>query len=557
MIAIAFIGGLAQFLLGMHILASGLQKFAGSKMKKLLGILTKNRFTSVLAGIIVTAIIQSSSATTVMVIGFVNAGIMNLVQACGVIMGANIGTTVTSFIVSSSEWAAFLNPTKSASIILGFGVFLLLFAKSTRKQKIGEILAGFGLLFMGIAAMSKGVEPLRELPLFREMFVTFGSNPFLGILAGALITAIIQSSSASVGILQSLAAVGLIPFNSAVYIIMGQNIGTCITALLSSIGASKSAKCAAYIHLLFNVFGTLIFTAISLLFFAVVGPSFGNRFITQTEISFVHAMFNILSTLILFPLPNLLITWAKKIAGIKDDASLVQEAIVHLDDRMLETPAFAIESVKKEAIRMGFIVKEALESAWLALTSKSHETIDHVYEQENIIDEMESALTEFLIKISKCEISNTESETVSALVHSITDFERIGDHSENLAEIAQSFLDEDFEMSPDALNELNEMYLHTIKAYNLALNAFESDSLPIARQVAAEEEKVDELEIALRSSHIRRLTSDKCSPQAGVIFLDTIINLERISDHSRNIAESILELALQHKETNPSPDLTK
>ena len=344
-IIIPFAGGLGMFIYGMQIMAQGLENAAGSRMKSLLEALTRNKLMGVLLGAVITAVIQSSSATTVMVVGFVNAGIMNLSQAMGVIMGANIGTTVTGWLVSSVEWAKFLSPANLAPVAVILGVVLMLAGKRRSTKDISSIVIGFGILFIGISTMSSAVSPLEESEGFRNIFTALGHNPFMGIIAGALVTAVIQSSSASVGILQSLAAAGLVPFNAAVYIIMGQNIGTCVTAIISSVGAKKAAKTAAIMHLLFNIIGTIIFSIVAIVFFQVINPEMGMGLITQTEISSVHTIFNIGTTLLLFPVSDWIIRLAKKLQ--KEDEPAADESRVLLDERMLETPAIALQTVRR------------------------------------------------------------------------------------------------------------------------------------------------------------------------------------------------------------------
>ncbi|MEG0109063.1 MAG: Na/Pi cotransporter family protein, partial [Lachnospiraceae bacterium] len=341
-IIIPFVGGLGMFIYGMQIMAAGLENAAGNRMKTLLEVLTKNKFFGVLLGAFITAVIQSSSATTVMVVGFVNAGIMNLTQAMGVIMGANVGTTVTGWLVSSVEWAKFLSPATLAPIAIMVGVVIMLIGKRRSTKDIASIIIGFGLLFVGITTMSAAVAPLKESASFCHAFVTLGKSPLLGILAGAGVTAIIQSSSASVGILQSLAAAGLVPMSAAIYIIMGQNIGTCVTAMLSSMGAKKNAKTAALMHLLFNIIGTVIFSIIAIVVFKLINPSLGTGNITQTEISIVHTIFNIGTTILLFPVSDLIIKLAKKIGHAEEDVK--DDSQVLLDARMLQTPSIALQS---------------------------------------------------------------------------------------------------------------------------------------------------------------------------------------------------------------------
>ena len=403
-ILIPFVGGLGMFIYGMQIMAQGLENAAGSKMKSILEVLTKNKLMGVFLGAAITAVIQSSSATTVMVVGFVNAGIMNLTQAMGVIMGANIGTTVTGWLVSSVEWAEFLSPAKIAPIAVMIGVIIMLTGKRRSSKEIASIIVGFGLLFIGISSMSSAVEPLQESEGFVNLFVTLGRNPVLGILAGTFVTAVIQSSSASVGILQSLAAAGLVPFNTAIYIIMGQNIGTCVTAILSSLGAKKNAKTAALMHLLFNVMGTVLFSVVAIVYFQVLNPMAGTGTITQTQISTVHTFFNIATTVLLFPVSNWIIKLAKKIGGVKEDEA--DRSKVLLDERMLETPSIALQSVINETIRMGEIVRESLNVARNVLHTKSEEDIKLLKEDEDIVDRLCAGITDYTIKLSALQIAN-------------------------------------------------------------------------------------------------------------------------------------------------------
>lgn len=411
-IIIPFVGGLGMFIYGMQIMAQGLENAAGSRMKSLLEALTKNKLFGVMLGAFITAVIQSSSATTVMVVGFVNAGIMNLSQAMGVIMGANIGTTVTGWLVSSVEWAKFLSPANLAPIAIIIGVIIMLTGKRRSSKDISSIIVGFGILFVGITTMSSAVAPLQESEAFCSIFVKLGHNPFLGILAGALVTAIIQSSSASVGILQSLAAAGLVPFNAAVYIIMGQNIGTCVTAIMSSIGAKKTAKTAAIMHLLFNVIGTIIFSVAAIFFFKVLNLGMGAGMITQTEISTVHTIFNIGTTLLLFPVSDWIIKLARKLQ--KEEDGVVDESRVLLDERMLETPSIAIQSVVSEVCRMGYIVKGTMDKTRRVLFTQDEETMNEIREEESIADRLCKGITDYLIRISSLAINEKSISTWQA-----------------------------------------------------------------------------------------------------------------------------------------------
>lgn len=538
-IIIPFAGGLGMFIYGMQIMAQGLENAAGNKMKSLLEVLTKNKFFGVLLGALITAVIQSSSATTVMVVGFVNAGIMNLGQAMGVIMGANIGTTVTGWLVSSVEWAKALSPTTLAPIAIIIGVIIMLTGKRHSSKEVASIIIGFGILFVGISTMSSAVSPLKESPAFREVFITLGRNPILGILAGTAVTAIIQSSSASVGILQSLAAAGLVPMSAAIYIIMGQNIGTCVTAMLSSVGAKKNAKTAALMHLLFNIIGTILFSVIAIVFFTVINPAMGTGMITQTQISTVHTIFNIGTTILLFPVSDLIIKLAKKIGRV--DESEQEDSAVLLDDRMLETPSIALQSTITEIARMGHIVMDSLEKAKTVLFTLSSDDIKALKEEESVVDKLSAGITAYAIKISSLQVSEKEHQEVAHLLQIVSDMERISDYCENISEFAETLREKKLKFSDMGTDGIKEMLDVCAKSYKYALEAFEEDSQDKALRVIEKETQADQLELMLRTKHIKRLANNQCNAEAGIVFLDALVCLERISDHARNIAEELME----------------
>lgn len=537
-IIVPFVGGLGMFIYGMQIMATGLENAAGNRMKSVLEALTKNKFMGVLLGAGITAIIQSSSATTVMVVGFVNAGIMNLTQAMGVIMGANIGTTVTGWLVSAVEWAEFLSPSKLAPIAIILGVILMLTGKRKSSKEIANIIIGFGLLFVGITNMSSAVEPLKEVEAFTNLFVTLGKNPLLGILVGTLVTGIIQSSSASVGILQSLAAVGLVPFNAAIYIIMGQNIGTCVTAMMSSIGAKKNAKTAALMHLLFNIIGTIVFSIVSIIYFQIIaaGKDFGT--ITQTQISIVHTAFNIATTLMLFPVSDWIIKLAKKINKVEENEQDRGEAL--LDNRMLETPVIAIQRTVSEAVRMGKIVEEALDVVKRVVYTKEREDIAKIKDDEQTVDKLCGTISDYAIRLGSLQISEQEHQSVARLLQVLSDVERVSDHCENISEYAETMIEKKIEFSEIAKEHLDEIMKEAVDSYKLAIEAFAAHDAEKACLVIEKERRVDTLELELRNKHIKRLSSNQCSAEAGVIFLDILVSMERISDHARNIAEEVL-----------------
>ncbi len=540
-IVIPFIGGLAMFIYGMNIMADGLQHAAGSKMKKILEVLTQNKLMGIALGALVTAIIQSSSATTVMVVGFVNAGLMNLTQAISVIMGANIGTTITGWLVSAGEWAKMFSPSTLAPIAVMVGVIITLVGKRQQSKDVAGIIIGFGILFIGMNTMSDAVYPLRESEVFKTAFISMGSNPFLGILVGAGVTAIIQSSSASQGILLSLASAGLVPTNAAVFIIMGQNIGTCVTAILSSVGASKNAKCVGTMHLTFNIAGTIIFSILAMFLFARLDPSYGEGIINMTQISFIHTVFNVGTTIILMPFSGYIIKFAMKVNGLKAVETKSDEAeLVHLDKRMMSTPSVAVEGAKLETIRMGRIARENLSLALSTLSNHDEEKMADVKQREFVIDKLCDNISKYLIDLCMLHLSDKDNEMVTSLLNTVSDMERVGDHAENIVELAEEMKQEGISFSDTALEELNEMSTTTLGAYDNAVKALELDDITYAVKTSFLEDQVDAMEKKLRAGHIDRLSNAECSVNAGIHFIDLLGNLERVSDHAMNIAQVVL-----------------
>ncbi len=540
-----FIGGLGMFLYGMHIMAEGLQHFAGGRMQKLMGFLTQNRVMAILVGTLVTAVIQSSSATTVMVVGFVNAGMLNLTQAVGVIMGANIGTTVTAWIVSMSEWGSVLKPEFFAPLLVGIGAFVVLFVKSEKKKRIGEILIGFAILFIGLTFMSDAILPYRESPVFSAAFTVLGKNPILAVLAGAVVTAIIQSSSASVGILQTLAMNGIVGWNSAIFITLGQNIGTCVTALLSSAGSGRNGKRASVIHLSFNVFGAIIFGILMYLLF-VIFPEWGNSTISSVEISIFHTVFNVSNTLILFPFADKLVDLSGKLVRGEDETAVmdgereaVRRLVSRLDRRLLNNPSFALAAAQKEVAAMGRTACMNLESALEAVRDGNMERVQGVYDREKDINGMEKALTAFLVEVDNLSLTEWQHEKVKNLFYTVSDIERAGDHAENIAELAESMNKDQVSFSKKGKSDLDLIAAQTLQALQISVEARETGKPETANSVHALEQSVDMLEDEMREKHIRRLSKGKCNPESGVIFLDLISNLERIADHAVNIADYV------------------
>ncbi len=535
-----FIGGLGLFLYGMHIMADGLQKSAGDRVKSLMGFLTRNRLVAVAVGAGITALIQSSSATTVMVVGFVNAGMLSLTQAVGVIMGANIGTTITAWIVSLSEWGSLLKPEFFAPLVVGAGAFLLLFAGNERRKKAGEIMTGFGILFIGLSFMSDAITPYRDAPIFSDAFRVLGGNPLLAVLTGAVVTAIIQSSSASVGILQTLAMNGVVNWQSAVFIMLGQNIGTCVTAILSGAGAGKNAKRASVIHLLFNVIGSLWFGVVMFAFFRI-RADMAVRAIGSVEISLFHTFFNIVNTLVMFPFANGLVRIAEIMIaddgrGETDENGIVGQMGRKLDRRILNNPTLAIETAVAEAVGIGILARDNMKTAMGALLENDKEQIRQVLQMEENINRLVTMLTSFLVEVDNLSLTEAQHRMIKNLFYTISDMERIGDHSENIAELAEAKRKDKIRFSDRGQKDMEKMYDITLHTLEAALEARELGSAEAVRRTENTEKMVDKLERELRDKHIQRLSKGKCSPESGIIFLDVLSNLERIADHADNIA---------------------
>ncbi len=538
-----FLGGLGMFLYGMNIMADGMQKTAGGKMSHFLGMLTNNRFMAVCLGALITAIIQSSGATTVMVVGFVSAGVLNLTQAVGVIMGANIGTTITAWIVSLSQIGSameVMKPVFYAPLLIGIGSLMILFSKKQRYHTIGEILVGLGLLFMGLEFMSDSISPYTDAPVFSKAFEILGSNPFLGMVIGALVTALLQSSSASVGILQTLALNGVVTTNAAIYITLGQNIGSCVTALLSSMGGSRTAKRAAVMHLSFNVIGSVLFGVVGFILFMVY-PALAAKSISAVEISMFHTVFNLTNTALLFPFANQLVKLSGMLVKEKeeereDENSEEAVALKHLDERIFESPAFAIDIAALEVVHMGQITMGNVKRGIDAIITGNLEEIEEVYKVEKTIDHMEKMLTEYLIKIDNLSLTEKQKQVVNDLFYSVSDIERVGDHAENLAESAQYLVDHKLSFSGTGVDDLKEISNSVFRSFGHAIEARQTGNMEAVRKVSQYEDQVDNMEEELREKHIERLSKGECVPSAGVVFLDIISNLERISDHAYNLA---------------------
>lgn len=548
---LSLIGGLAIFLYGMDLLGEGLTGASGGKLEKILEKLTSNPLKAVLLGAGVTAVIQSSSATTVMVVGFVNSGIMKLSQAVGVIMGANIGTTITSWILSltgiesSNIFISLLKPTSFSPVLAAVGIVFLMFLKKDSLKNPGKIMIGFALLMYGMDAMSSSVAPLAEVPQFASILTAF-SNPVLGMLAGMLFTAIIQSSSASVGILQALCSTGILSYATALPIIMGQNIGTCVTALLSSIGATKNGKRAAIIHLYFNVIGTVTFMIVFYALNAVIHFSFLNLTAQEFGIAVIHTTFNIVTTAYLLPLRKVLEKLVYATIKLDDDEKRIMDSrsgneFALLDDRFLEAPSLAVEHCKQVINKMADISRESLFISMSLIGGYDEEQALRVGELETRADKYEDALGTYIMKISTKNLKKEDSEMLNVMLHCIGDFERISDHACNLCDSARELQQKNMQFSPKAETELDILSSAVREAVDISFDAFKSNNKNEADKVEPLEELIDTLSVELKARHIRRLREGKCTIELGFAHSDILNNLERVADHCSNIAVDVIQ----------------
>jgi len=535
---VSLLGCLGLFLYGLKMLGAGLDKSAGNRLKRLIEVLTTNRLMGVLVGIAVTGIIQSSSATTVMVVGFVNAGLMTLMQAVGVIMGANIGTTVTAQLIA-------FKLTNIAPIAIAVGVGFMFFGTKKSLKHIGEIIAGFGILFMGMDIMSSAMAPLKDDQKFIDFLLTF-KNPLYGIIAGAIFTGIIQSSSASIGILQAMAFQGIVNLDVALPILFGMNIGTCVTALLASIGTSIAAKRTAIIHLAFNVIGTAVFLIImQFIPFSEFIQSLSPGYVAR-QIANAHTIFNIFNTIILFPFANQLVAIASWIVPDKPEL-LPQKRFEYLDQRILETPAVAVVQIIKEVGRMADLAIANVELAMSVFFDYDEEKRNKIYENEDLINFLNHGITEYLVNLSNISLNQEQAAEVSGLFHTVNDLERVGDHAENLTELATYKEENRLGFSNMAISELMQLSDKVIGVLKDSVGALKNDDLVMASGIEQREEEVDEMVRRFREAHIERLNKGQCNPSSAIVYLDMLNNLERISDHSVNIAFSVLE---RHKKYN-------
>ncbi|MDR4888953.1 Na/Pi cotransporter family protein [Fredinandcohnia sp. QZ13] len=528
-----FIGGLGIFLFGIKYMGDGLQKSAGDKLRDILDKFTTNPFMGVLAGVFVTCLIQSSSGTTVIVVGLVSAGFMTLRQAIGVIMGANIGTTITAFIIG-------IKISDYALPIIAVGAILLFFFKNKRVHNFGQIVFGFGALFLGLELMGDGMKPLRTLETFHDLTVNMSSNPILGVVIGTVFTVIVQSSSATIGILQGLFGEGLLELKAAIPVLFGDNIGTTITAVLASIGASVAAKRAAFTHVLFNIIGTIIFMIFLGPFIKLISYLQTTLHLNpEMTIAFAHGTFNVTNTIIQFPfIAGLAYIVTKLIPG---EDTFIEYKSKHLDPVFIEqSPAIALGQAREEVVRMGGFAVKGLEESNTYLNEKSQKYADTAMQIEDAINNLDKKITDYLIKISSRSLSAQESALHSMLVNTVRDIERIGDHFENVVELVDYQISNKVKLTDDAIEDLNEMFKLTVYTVSEAVQSLQNNDRTLAIDVVKQEEKIDSMERSLRKKHILRLNEGKCSGQAGIVFVDIISNLERIGDHAVNIAEAVL-----------------
>lgn len=550
------LGGIALFLFGMHTLSASLEKLAGGKLETWLEKATSKPIKGVVLGAIITAVIQSSAATTVMIIGFVNSGLMKLSQAIGVIMGANIGTTATSWLlslqsISGSDGFSFLNllkPTTFTPVLAVIGVILIMFTKSDKKKTIGMILAGFAVLMFGMNSMSSATAGLAENETFCNILMMF-SNPVLGVIAGAVLTAVLQSSSASIGILQSIAiSTGKVTYSVALPLLLGQNIGSCVTALISSVGANKPAKRVAFVHLYFNVIGTVVFLSIFYLLNAFISMPFMEESLNAVGIAVIHTGFNVLATALFLPFTRQL----EKLAclTVRDDSNDEKLTPMLLDERLLKTPSVAIEQCRNVCIRMARLTQETLKMSMEVVTTYDAKKCAEVIDNENAIDIFEDKIGSYILKISSKDLSENDSKIVSSMLHTIGDLERISDHAVNIVEAAEEMHSKKIKFSQQALRELPVIINAVSEILDMSINAFVSGDVNLAKNVEPLEDVIDQLRSDLKTRHIERLRNGKCTIELGFILQDLLTNFERVSDHCSNIAVYLIQISDNSMDTH-------
>ncbi len=554
---ISLFGGLALFLYGMNLMSAGLEKLAGGKLEGILKKMTSNPLKSLFLGIGITAVIQSSSAVTVMLVGLVNSGIMQLSGTAGVIMGSNIGTTVTAWILSlvgiesDNVLVRLLKPESFSPILALVGILLMMTSKTSKKKDIGSILIGFAILMYGMDFMSDAVSPLADMPEFTSLLTAF-TNPLLGIVTGIVLTAVIQSSSASVGILQALSLTGSISYSMAIPIIMGQNIGTCVTALISSIGVSRNAKRVAVIHISFNIIGTAVFMIIYFVAHYLVDLAFLDRAINPVGIAVVHSIFNISTTILLLPFTRQLVKIAE--GAIKTEP---EKEIAFLDERLLNMPSIALSECNHKTTEMAYVAKEAMDKAMDLLVSYNAKQDEAVVKLEAEADVYEDRLGSYMVKLSGCDLSDADSKQISKLLHTIGDFERISDHAVNIVEAAREIHQKKVDLSEEGMKEIRVATKALREILEMSIKAFDTEDLELASHVEPLEQVMDDLIETIKRNHVNRLQSGRCTIQHGFVLADILTNYERVSDHCSNIAVAMIELSKASFETHEYLDSLK
>jgi len=539
-IALRFLGSFGLFIFGIILLSSALQKTAGSRMKRILGSVSRSRFSGVLFGAGVTAIIQSSTATTVMAVGFVNAGIIALPQIVGIIMGANVGTTVTSWLVSSVEWSQLLKPDAIGAVCSASGALMLLFSKEQRIKNIGEVIFGFGILFLGLAQMPEAMKPLAELEAVKQFFITMGSNPVLGVLAGILVTAVIQSSTASIGILQSLAFAGMVPWNAAVYIVLGQNVGTCLTAVLSGIGASKNAQAASYVHLVYNVVGAVIFCIAGIIFFTFIDPAMGESTITATNISMVHTGYNAAALLLLFPFGNLILKIAEKMTGIGRRSRVFDTTdLPELDESILETPSYALENSSNAILKLMAMMRTNLELAVSMFMSREYRKIGSFLIKAEEIDKVNSKINEFLTKLYHEDLTDEENSMVAAFIHITISLKRISNRTKGFKALTEEMRDSGLKDPYEDADKLTRIYDRTINCFDKMVESFELFDTETINRTMLEADRIEHLREVFKSEHLSQASNTGYSVEIGIVYSEAARHLARIAHNMKSVVETI------------------
>ncbi|MCL2819308.1 MAG: Na/Pi cotransporter family protein [Oscillospiraceae bacterium] len=539
-IALRFLGSFGLFIFGITLLSSALQKAAGSRMKQILGTVSKNRFSGVLFGAGVTALIQSSTATTVMAVGFVNAGIIALPQIVGIIMGANVGTTVTAWLVSSVEWSKLLKPDAIGAVCAATGALMLLFSKKQNVKYIGEVIVGFGVLFLGLSQMPEAMKPLAALDVVKEFFITMGTNPILGILAGIMVTAVIQSSTASIGILQSMAIAGMVPWNAAVYIVLGQNVGTCLTAVLSSIGATKNAKAAAYVHLVYNVVGAVIFCVIGVIFFTFIDPKLGGSAITATNISMVHTGYNVIALILLFPFGQLILKASVKLTeigrqGTYSDASDLPE----LDESILETPLYALENSTKAILKLMSLMRDNIVLSADIFLKNDYRSIGKFKIKADEIDKVNNKINEFITKLYHMKINEEESKLATALIHITISLKRISNRTKGFTKLTEDVRESGIKEAYGDANKVIEMYDKMMSCYDYMVEAFKTKESDIIYAAMLEADMVEIMREAFKTTHITQASSPGYTVELGIAYSEASRNFARMAHSMKSVVETI------------------